>query len=158
MNFFFVFQNKTYNQERNGEYLWAPKGPCAHWKNLNLVKKGDITFHSYYGNLVALSIAKSDCFEANQPIELQREHHWENDGRRVNCNYFIVPNPIPFADYKEQILRRQPKKYAPFNRLGRGNSGYFYILNRQTADFLLEKLSLQNSNFVDTFKKTALEI
>lgn len=25
VNYFIVFQNKTYNEERVGEYLWAPK-------------------------------------------------------------------------------------------------------------------------------------
>ena len=25
MNYFIVFQNKTYKEEMNGEYLWAPQ-------------------------------------------------------------------------------------------------------------------------------------
>ena len=49
MNYFIVFQNKTYYEEKNGEYLWAPKvdssGKCPfHWKNITKAKKGDIVF------------------------------------------------------------------------------------------------------------------
>jgi len=38
MNFFFVFQNKSYTREYSGNYLWAPKhdkkgNPKSHWKS-----------------------------------------------------------------------------------------------------------------------------
>ncbi len=148
MNFFFVFQNKTYDREKRGGYLWAPKGTPAHWKNLCQVKKGDMVFHSFKGNLVAISIATTDCFDAKQPQELQTENLWDNDGWKVLCKYYFVPHPIAFVDNMERILELQPKKYAPFNRSGRGNTGYFFLLNQKMAAFLFQQLKIRNADFV----------
>lgn len=55
MNYFIVFQNKTYNEERVGEYLWAPKLTATgreifHWSNMVKVKTGDIIFSMYKRN------------------------------------------------------------------------------------------------------------
>lgn len=63
MNYFIVFQNKTYNEERVGEYLWAPKLTATgreifHWSNMVKVKTGDIIFSMYKRNLVSINIAK----------------------------------------------------------------------------------------------------
>lgn len=51
MNYFFVFQNKTYDQERKGSYLWAPKVNAkgqtkSRWTSMAQVKKGDLIIHS----------------------------------------------------------------------------------------------------------------
>ena len=156
MNFFFVFQNKTYDREKKGEYLWAPKGTPAHWKNLRQIKKGDMIFHSYNGNLVAISIATTNCFDSPQPQELLTEKLWENDGWKVMCKYYFVPHPITFSDYKDKILELQPKKYAPFNRTGRGNTGYLFLLNQEISSFFLEQLQVRNAGFVNTIKENII--
>lgn len=49
MNYFFVFQNKSYKEEKNGGFLWAPQKnengqAFHHWTDLALIKKGDIIF------------------------------------------------------------------------------------------------------------------
>lgn len=51
MNYFFVFQNKTYYEEYRGGYLWAPqRGNTgrkeSHWKKMKEVRRGDIIIHS----------------------------------------------------------------------------------------------------------------
>ncbi len=61
MNYFFVFQNKSYLKEKAGGYLWAPKrnkkGRVSHWERMTEVKKGDLIIHSYLKKIVAVSIA-----------------------------------------------------------------------------------------------------
>lgn len=54
MNYFLVFQNKSYEEERNGGYLWAPQKnkngqTFHHWTDMKLIKKGDIIFNSFNG-------------------------------------------------------------------------------------------------------------
>ena len=144
MNYFFVFQNKTFDKEFHGGYLWAPKGRFSHWKNMCNIKKGDIIFHSNHKKIVAVSIATSDCYEANQPKELQIEEMWENDGWKVNCNYYLMKEPIITSDYMQDILKIQPTKYAPFNTLGRGNTGYLFDCSVKMAELFLDKLSAKN--------------
>jgi hypothetical protein len=49
MDYFFVTQNKSFDYEFEGGYLWAPKlgsdgRPKSHWKSLENINKGDIIF------------------------------------------------------------------------------------------------------------------
>lgn len=81
MNYFFVFQNKSYEKERNGQYLWAPKRTSSgrkvsSWELMQQVKKGDLIIHSFNKKIIAFSIAKGDVYSAHQPRELQEEQLW----------------------------------------------------------------------------------
>lgn len=44
----------------------------------------------------------------------------------------------------EDIRELQPDEYAPFNRIGRGNTGYLFTANKEFATFLL-RMSENNS-------------
>ncbi len=49
MAYWWVSQNQTYRQERDGGYLWAPKSGSggvvfAHWSNMTLVRPDDVIF------------------------------------------------------------------------------------------------------------------
>ena len=51
-NYFYVYQNKTYHEERSGNFLWSPKYASGNRKNAGYetmkdVSKGDVIFHSY---------------------------------------------------------------------------------------------------------------
>ena len=144
MKYFYVFQNKTFEREKNGGYLWAPNGHFSHWKNMQNVKKGDVIFNGFRKKIVAISIANSDCYNSYQPKELQIEKLWTNQGWKVDCTYYIIKNPILTSDFMDDILKIQPKKYAPFNKLGRGNTGYLFDLNKDTACFLYSKIISKN--------------
>ncbi len=44
MNYYFVFQNKSFEHEHKGGYLWAPKSTesgrrVPHWESMKDVKK-----------------------------------------------------------------------------------------------------------------------
>jgi hypothetical protein len=74
---FFVFQGKTFAQESKGGYIWAPLTSASgrsfqHWDKLLEVKPGDIIFHGCNAKLVAVSIAKGECYEALGPWNLKR--------------------------------------------------------------------------------------
>ena len=84
MNLFYVFQGQTYKEEHSGGFLWAPQknnggGTTSDHTNMLQVRKGDLTLHHCKQKVVALSLARSDVYEANMPTELV------NSGKMTNC-------------------------------------------------------------------------
>ncbi|SDN62531.1 HNH endonuclease [Bacillus sp. OK048] len=149
MNYFLVFQNKSYKEERNGGYLWAPQKNNTgqtfhHWTDMKMIKKEDIVFNSYNGNLVSVLIAKENCTEHERPTGLDQLDLWEKDGWLVNAEYIDLKAPITYKDYMEDILKLQDNKYAPFNKSGRGNTGYLFRVSEELANFLFEIIERTN--------------
>jgi putative restriction endonuclease len=75
MNYFLVFQNKSYKEERKGGYLWAPQKNDTgqtfhHWSDMKMIKKENIIFNSYNGKLVSVLIANENCKEHERPTGL----------------------------------------------------------------------------------------
>lgn len=145
MNYYFVFQNKSFEHEHKGGYLWAPKSTengkrVSHWESMKGVKKGDLILHSVNKKLVAVSIAKGDCIDAQQPDEIKRERLWQDDGYMVYTEYFDLKDTIITSTHKDKILELQPKVNAPFNRLGRGNTGYLFNSNKELSKYLIEEI------------------
>ena len=101
---FFVFQNTTFDREFQGGYIWAPTANKAgytfhYWDRLLDVSPGDVILHGYNAHVQAVSIAQSACYDCVQPQELRTEDSWDMDGRRVDCDYILLDNPIKTADY-----------------------------------------------------------
>ena len=159
MNYFFVFQNKTFHQEHQGGYLWAPQygnsgRTASHWSKMKEVKRGDVIIHSYKKQIIAISVAKKDVYVAKKPVELSND--WQTDGWRVDTQYIVFPNPIITSNYMEELLELQPQTSAPFNRLGRGNTGYLFEATREMYEFIIAQTATypQNENAL----KQALEL
>ena len=151
---FFVFQGSTYDRESRGEYIWAPIANRAglsfhHWDRLLDVRPGDIIFHGCNGLVQAVSTARGECYDCNQPAELRSEDMWEQEGRRVDCDYIPIPNPIRTSLVKDDIIRLCNVKYAPFDREGNGNMGYLFELNRELARIFLQETIKRNPQIGD---------
>lgn len=146
---YYVFQGKSYDNERRFGYIWAPanKG-IHHWDRLKELKPGDIIFHGAYGAIQALSeVIKApyyDTFPFN-PIE--------GIGHKVDCRYYPLQYPIVTKSYCDEI-----KKYAgyhtPFNKNGTGNQGYLFELNLRLAQYFLGVIvrynpDVKNLKFLD---------
>lgn len=139
---FFVFQGATYDRESRGGYIWAPISNKSgntfhHWDRLLDVRPGDIILHGYDGYVQAVSTAIGACYDCNQPVELSSEELWDEEGRRVDCDYIKIRNPIKTADFVEDIIRLCNVKYAPFDRNGSGNMGYLFEIDRNLARIFL---------------------
>lgn len=147
--YFFVFQNKTFNEEYRGSYLWAPQSSnsgnlVSHWSQMKNVRKGDLIIHSYLKRIVAISVAKTDVYESDRPIELPNQ--WETKGWRVDSEYFLIRNPIITSDHMDKLLMLQPNIDSPFNRIGRGNMEYLFRANRELAEYILrESIAVQET-------------
>ncbi|MBO2942795.1 HNH endonuclease [Paenibacillus sp. F411] len=153
MKYFFVFQNKTYKEEKAGGFLWAPKvnkegKTFHHWTSMMLVSKGDVIFNSYNGEMLSVIVANEDCKEAVKPAGLETVDLWEKDGWKVEAKYIDVPHPIRYKDYMDDILALQGEKYAPFNGIGRGNTGYLFQLNEEIANYLFSLVKMNPADFL----------
>lgn len=149
MRYFFVFQNKNYEEERKGGYLWAPqKNKNAqtfhHWTDMKLIKKGDIIFNSYNGKLVSVLTAQENCKEHERTTGLEELDLWEKDGWLVEVQYRDMEKPITYKDYMKDILKLQDERYAPFNKSGRGNTGYLFRVSKELANFFFKIIEATN--------------
>lgn len=106
---FLVNQGKTWKQERAGGFLWSPQLDKAGHKNAGYtlmcsVKKGDYILHNKGGAIAAISIAKTDCYDAVQPEDVQENsggYEWDDSGFRIDTEYFDFHNPVPTARLAE---------------------------------------------------------
>ena len=146
---FFVFQGATFEKECRGEYIWAPiftmtETQPHHWTRLLDVRKGDIILHGCDGYVKAISVAKDACYDCEQPVELTTENAWDKNGRRVDCEYIRINNPIKTSQFVDDILRLSNVKYSPFDKNGNGNMGYLFEINRKLARIFIAESVKQN--------------
>lgn len=138
---FFVFQNKSYQEESSEGYLWAPKRNdqghiIAHWDLMRKVKKGDLIIHSFNRRIVAVSKANNDVYSSERP-EIKGTH-WNNNGWRVDAKYHVLETPIDTINLRDHFRKIQPKKLSPYNIKNRGNTGYLYNANVEMLNYLFE--------------------
>lgn len=141
-NYYYVFQNQSFDKECAEGYLWAPKFAKDgyinhHWSRLQEVKPGDVIFHGYKQYVVAISIAKSAGYTADNPDGTAVEA-WAKEGWRVDTDYHIFHHAIAPKDYWSSLQKLQPAKYAPFDKSGNGNRGYVFSINKKMANYLLD--------------------
>lgn len=148
-NYFYVMQNKTFAEEYGGGYLWAPQqgnnGSAANhsWSRMQNVKSGDVIMHGYKQQVVAISIAKTDCYSATRPEELVAD--WKREGWRVDADYFILDTPINPKDIWDELQPLLPVKYAPFTSDGSGNQGYLFEANIKMCQCILDNIALHGA-------------
>jgi len=143
MSFWWVSQNKTHYNERNGGYLWAPKRDKSgkrqyHWDTMTEVRKGDIIFSYFRQHIVAYATAEGVAYDFNNPFNEAGED-WEVEGRKIDASYTILDRPIYIPDIVnnlQKILKKQAK-YKPININGTGNQGYLFPLIDEAGNYLL---------------------
>lgn len=164
MAVYYVFQGETYEEERAGNYIWSPQlnksgGRNAGYTMMTNVKKGDFILHNFNGKVVAISVAKDDYYESNQPYELavaEKTLEWNDEGYRVDTEYYDFEIPLYTANYREWLESHYIEGSA-FTRVGRGKQQYLCHLADEHAVFLLEKaIDLQNDKQVVIHLKDAL--
>lgn len=147
---YLVFQGSTYKEECTGQFLWAPKytkegKTMHHWERLMDVREGDVIFHCSNGYIQAISRAKGSCVDSARPdLTTGDWTNWEKDGRRVDCDYYVLKTPLKHGLYKEKILEFCNVKYAPFDKAGNGNMGYLFDLDYNLATFFVQEIVKKN--------------
>lgn len=154
MNYFIVFQNKTYKEEMRGRYLWAPqKTSCGHeifhWTNMTKVNYGDIIFSIYKRNLVSINIASGKAVDAIRPSDLDKADLCERNGWILKAEYNILDNPVSISNNIDEILKLCPSKYSPFTVKGSGSQGYLFEIGKDLGEYLLKLAKDINNISID---------
>ena len=114
------------------------------------VREGDVIFHCADGFIQAISQAKGSCKDCARPgQDISEWLNWENDGRKVECDYYVLKAPLKHGNYKDKILEYCNVKYAPFDKYGNGNLGYLYDLNPKLAEFFIQEIAKKNPEIMD---------
>ncbi len=134
-----VNQGASFEQERSGEYLWAPQRAgggrvLAHHVNMTKLKEGDVVFHYARGLVRAASVVRAAAVEATRPPELPTEQ-WETEGYLARVAYEDAPAPIALEEIPASWRTAEG---GPFDRHGGVKQGYLFPLSthfvRQFAD------------------------
>ena len=176
-NVFFVTQGQAYEFESRDRYIWAPITSKAsanrfYWRNVELVKKDDVIIHhagAVNGGISAISQATTDFYYDSIPKELRHVAEekigtvgaWEDEGRRVDCDYVFLRNKMPIKIFKETILKFKDYKFSAFNRNGGVNQGYLYELEEPIAYAMIKEAVnlnpyLKERQFIVDILKTLL--
>lgn len=136
---FWVFQNKTYYEEKRGGFLWSPKYTIngrrhPGYESMKEVKPGDVIIHGYKTNIVAISLAKSHCFSSNRPSIAFSE--WAEDGWKIECEYFEFPFELSTDSICNMLYDLQPGN-GPLIAPKTGKQQYLCNANKEMLDCIL---------------------
>jgi putative restriction endonuclease len=155
--FYWVNQGKTYKEEREGGYLWAPikndKGSSFfHWSNMKKLNPGNVVYNYFKGYLVGYCIIKSGYYEAPRPTEFKVDDIWENEGMMVDAEYFPFKQPLGLSYIYQNIQSFLPDKYSPINvtlnndkLVVKANQGYLYELKNLAGQKILDLANLKTN-------------
>jgi len=129
-----VNQNATYTEERDGGFLWAPMlnkagRPEYHWEPMDEVREGDVVVHYNNGSLRAVSHVSAAATPAPNPFD---DDAWDAAGRLVKTQYQELNEPVALASINESARIAQG---APFTAAGSVRQGYLFRLE---GDFVNE--------------------
>jgi len=143
VRFWWVNQNKTFNQETAGGYLWSPKRNTNGARNpfyefMREVTPGDLVL-SFQGTYIrAIGVVKSHAYECPKPSEFgDAGPNWSAIGWRVDVSYEALENQIRPADHIDHLRHLLPKKYSPLLADGRGLQSIYLT---RVPPILMEKL------------------
>ena len=147
-------QGETYQEEKELGIIWSPEldsgGQIPHsWLRMTEICEGDRIFHYVKGDIVAISVAKTECREATKPSKMQRYERLGEDGYLVKLEYHELEVCLNVHSNFEEIISLLPMKYSPFQQDGNGNSGYLYPCNEELVIKLLELIGDLNIYQVD---------
>lgn len=139
-SFWWVNQGKTYRQEKEGSYLWAPQKDkrgveVGHHIRLLDAKAGDIVFCYSVKKVRAIGIVEKEAVEAQKPSEITSEE-WQVNGNKLALTYYELQ---PVIDKDEIPDQWRLKELGPFNRNGDLNQGYFFNLSEAFAIKMFQK-------------------
>jgi len=145
MAYWWVSQNKTHRQEREGGYLWAPKSGSGgvvfqHWSNMTLVRPGDVIFSYASQAIGAIAVASSIAYDAPQPEELGGA--WNEDGRRVDAVYRQVSPPVRLSTFVDELVEHLPEHNSPLTRQKKGVQGYLFAVPPKAGQLICNRLSV----------------
>lgn len=132
-----VNQGKTFELEKAGSYLWAPKQGkngvvFQHWTEMAKVRPGDVVLHYANGALRAVGQVLEGAHDAPRPNELPSDS-WEDKGYLVRVQYHPLQEPIQLQNIPEEWRKGG---LGSFTKDGDVKQGYLYTVTDEFAQKL----------------------
>lgn len=152
MAYWWVSQNRTYEHERAGEFLWAPnadeRGQTPHhWATMRQVQPGDLIFSYVDQKISAISVAKSTAIPSLRPKEFPDEKLWKQEGVKVDVEYRDLKPALEIPRIVSQLEALLPSKYSPLTRKGSkkgtGVQGYLFAIPPAAGRLLLSLIDVE---------------
>ena len=163
MNLYYVCQNQSQKQECEGQYLWSPQKDKLGknnkgYINMSLVKKGDIIFHGANQKTYAISIARTDCYLAQRPLDIRDssdESIWMEEGYRIDSEYKILTIPVDMRNHFNWFKYNHKGEKSAFNINGVCKQIYLNLLDEGHAKYIINRaLELNQDKHIEYFLKT----
>lgn len=136
-------QNKTYDHEVGGGYLWSPitsnrGGRVAAYDFMTEVQAGDVIF-SFAGTYIkAVGVAYGEAARAEKPQVFGKAgESWSEVGWKVPVDFLRLDHPIQPKNHMAILGPLLPEKYSPIRPDGTGNQQYFFPVPEEMAFHLL---------------------
>jgi hypothetical protein len=141
MAYWWVSQGEMYKQQRQGHYLWAPKHNASrqsyfHWRNMANVRPGDVIISYADKAFPAVSIARSEPYDAVRPAGLEFAEGTQ-DGVKIDVNFRDVVPPVTLDGVREILAPYLPRRHAPLYPDGSDYPGYLFALSGRAGRVLL---------------------
>ena len=107
-NIWWVNQGMTLDEEKAGEFMWAPlsdkRGRSQyHWDTMGEVRKGDIVLNYANGYIQYVSHVVADVEHTTKPESIASST-WRENGRLVRLKYFPLEPQIPLVQFAKDIM------------------------------------------------------
>jgi len=145
MAYWWVSQNQTYKQEREGGYLWAPKSGANgvvfhHWSNMTLVRPGDVIFSYARQSIGAIGVASTAAYDAPQPEEFGDA--WHPDGRKVDVVYRAIEPAVAMNTFVDDLIPLLPERNSPITKGKTGVQGYLFAIPPKAGQLICDRLAV----------------
>lgn len=149
MAIYLAAQNKSFEVESTGGYLWSPQkgnrqgNPFTpnQYKMMRKVKKGDYILNACDQKIKAISVALNDCYEAKKPNDkiYSRYEGFQVDGYRFDAKYYKLVPEIGKTDVNKYAINH-PEENTCFKKNGDFRVAYMCSLTKNNADYILNKI------------------
>lgn len=131
MRYWWVNQNKTFDQEFKGNYIWCPKRRAdgfhhPFYESLREISPGDLIFSLANSTICAFGYAQTHCYSCPKPDEFGSVGDiWDEKGWRVDVNFTKFTAPFRPKDFADRLAQLLPPKYSLIRKNGVGNQGTY---------------------------------
>lgn len=142
-NYWVVKQGKTFTDEFEGGYLWAPitnkvGHKITYYTNVTKVKKGDVIFSFVKGKLIAINTCEEEFVDCKNPL-INHKEDWITDGWKIIVKFTKIDQPPLLKSSIDRIRPHLPSKYSPLDANGNApQSGYLHAISSDLANILME--------------------
>ena len=156
MNYWWVSQNKTFQQEIGGGYMWSPKtnskgGAVQSYINMTKLTVGDVVLSFYKQKIQHIGYVTYNARTSPKPEEFGTSGAgWSDTGWIVPVDWKPLTNPFRPKDYMDILSPLLSKKHAPIRPNGAGNLAYLFSIEPPLAEKIFS-ISGFNADEINSF-------